>query len=71
MVMCHSFAQKYSVDTKVLLERVAKQITGPNALQLVDRIREKLIENDVMLSDMAKRAQAFFGKNPSSPFKWK
>ncbi|KQU17518.1 hypothetical protein ASG65_26295 [Bacillus sp. Leaf13] len=62
MVMCHSFAQKYSVDTKVLLERVAKQITGPNALQLIDRIRGELIENDVMLNEMAKRAQAFFGK---------
>ncbi|MGE7768035.1 hypothetical protein [Peribacillus sp. NPDC096540] len=64
MVMCHSFAQKYSVDTKVLLERVAKQITGPNALQLIDRIRGELIENDVMLNEMAKRAQAFFGKEP-------
>lgn len=64
MVMCHSFAQKYSVDTKVLLERVANQITGPNALQLIDRIRGELIENDVMLNEMAKRAQAFFGKEP-------
>lgn len=64
MVMCHSFAQKYSVDTKVLLERVAKQITGPNALQLIDRIRGELTENDVMLNEMAKRAQTFFGKEP-------
>ncbi|MCM2532905.1 hypothetical protein NDK43_11540 [Neobacillus pocheonensis] len=60
--MCHSFAHKYSVDTKVLLDRVAKQITGPNALQLIDRIRKTLIENDVMLNEIAKRAHAFFGK---------
>lgn len=62
IVMCHSFAHKYSVDTKVLLDRVAKQITGPNALQLIDRIRKTLIENDVMLNEIAKRAHAFFGK---------
>jgi hypothetical protein len=62
MVMCHNFAHKYSVDTKVLLERVAKQICGPNALQLVHRIRETLIENDVMLIHIAKRAHAFFEK---------
>jgi hypothetical protein len=42
IVMCHFFAQKFSVDTKVLLQRVAKQITGPNALKLKDRIQETM-----------------------------
>jgi len=28
MTMCYGFASKFSVDTKVLLERVAKQVTG-------------------------------------------
>lgn len=62
MVMCHSFAHKYSVDAKVLLERVAKQITGKNALQLISRIRETLMKNDEMLVEISKKAQAFFGK---------
>jgi nitrate/nitrite-specific signal transduction histidine kinase len=42
MAMCHSFAERFSVDTKDLLERVAKQITGQEALQLIQRIREAL-----------------------------
>ncbi|WP_312469480.1 hypothetical protein [Neobacillus sp.] len=63
MVRCHGFAQKFSVDTKVLLERVAKQITGQNALQLVDRIRETLIENDVQLKEIEEKANFFFGKD--------
>ena len=61
MVMCHSFAHKYSVDAKVLLERVAKQITGENALQLISRIRVMLMKNDEMLTEISKKAQAFFG----------
>ncbi|WP_338452803.1 hypothetical protein R4Z09_13635 [Niallia oryzisoli] len=61
MVMCHSFAHKYSVDAKVLLERVAKQITGDNALQLVSRIRRQLRKNDEMLNEISEKAQAFFG----------
>ncbi|RHW41429.1 hypothetical protein D1B31_06785 [Neobacillus notoginsengisoli] len=62
MVMCHSFAHKYSVDAKVLLERVAKQITGENALQLISRIRETLRKNDEMLIEIANKARDFFGK---------
>ncbi len=61
MVMCHSFAHKYSVDAKVLIERVAKQITGENALQLISRIRETLMENDEMLNEISRKAHAFFG----------
>ncbi|RDU36673.1 hypothetical protein DRW41_11485 [Neobacillus piezotolerans] len=63
MSMCHSFAHKYSVDSKVMLERVAKQITGENALQLISRIREALMKNDEMLNEISKKAQAFFGKD--------
>ena len=62
MVMCHSFAEKYSVDTKVLLERVAQQITGQNALQLIQRIRAALAENDEMLKEIKGKADAFFGR---------
>ncbi|NEW02149.1 hypothetical protein GYH73_013355 [Bacillus megaterium] len=62
MTMCHGFASKFSVDTKVLLERVAKQITGPNALELIHRIREVLKENDVMLHKMEIKAHAFYEK---------
>ncbi|PGY50598.1 hypothetical protein [Priestia megaterium] len=62
MTMCHGFASKFSVDTKVLLERVAKQITGPNALELIHRIREVLRENDVMLHKMEIKAHAFYEK---------
>ncbi|AIK39095.1 hypothetical protein BG07_5308 [Bacillus pseudomycoides] len=32
IVRCHSFTRKFSVDTKILLERVAKEITGANAM---------------------------------------
>ncbi|MEJ9212789.1 hypothetical protein [Bacillus smithii] len=60
MVMCQGFARKFSVDTKVLLERVAKQISGPNALQLIHRIQETLVENDAMLNEIEKRAHAFY-----------
>jgi len=62
MVMCHSFAEKYSVDTKVLLERVAQQITSQNALQLIQRILETLAENDEMLKEIKRKADAFFGR---------
>jgi hypothetical protein len=62
IVMCHSFAHKYSVDAKVLLERVAKQVTGANALKIINHIREALMENKVMLNEIAKKANAFFGK---------
>lgn len=62
IVRCHSFARKYSVDTKVLLERVAKQISGAEALQIVERIRETLIENDAALTEIENKADAFFGK---------
>lgn len=63
MVMCHSFAERYSVDTKVLLERVAQQITEQNALQLIQRIRETLAENDLMLKEIKSKADAFFGRD--------
>jgi hypothetical protein len=60
MEMCHGFARKFSVDTKVLLERVANQISGENALHLIHRIRETLKENDAMLNEIEKRARAFY-----------
>lgn len=63
MVMCHSFAEKYSVDTKVLLERVARQINGQNALELIRKIRETLAENDLMLKEIKSKADAFFGRD--------
>jgi hypothetical protein len=62
MTMCHGFAHKFSVDTKVLLERVAKQVTGSNALELIHRIREVLKENDEMLHEMEIKAHAFYEK---------
>lgn len=62
MARCHSFAEKYSVDAKVLLERVAKQISGANAQQLVNLIRNELIKNDEMLKEIFNKTQAFFGK---------
>lgn len=63
MVMCHSFAERFSVDAKVLLERVAQQITGQSAIQLIERIRETLAENDVMLKEIKSKANAFFGRD--------
>ncbi|MEK5520498.1 MULTISPECIES: hypothetical protein [Heyndrickxia] len=71
IVNCHRFADRFSVDTNVLLERVAKQITGKDALQLVQRIRETLRENDVMLEEINKKANAFFGKNTFQSMKKK
>ncbi|WP_242215072.1 phage integrase N-terminal SAM-like domain-containing protein [Bacillus cereus group sp. BfR-BA-01383] len=44
IVRYHSFTWKFSVDTKILLELVAKEITGANAILIVDRIRETLRE---------------------------
>ncbi|MBS4174498.1 hypothetical protein [Bacillus sp. FJAT-49736] len=63
MVMCHSFADKYSEDAKVLLERVAKQITDQESLQIVQRIRKTLAENDLWLREIKQKADAFFGKD--------
>ena len=62
IVRCHSFARSFSVDTKVLLERVAKQVSGKNAMLIVDRIRETLLENDDILTEIENKADAFFGK---------
>ena len=62
IVRCHSFARRFSVDTKVLLERVTKQISGANALVVVDRIRETLRENDAILTEIENKANSFFGK---------
>ncbi|RST72057.1 hypothetical protein D4T97_017505 [Siminovitchia acidinfaciens] len=62
IVRCHSFARKFSVDTKVLLERVTKQISGADAVRIVDRIRETLRENDEILTEIENKADAFFGK---------
>ncbi|WP_233713301.1 hypothetical protein [Lederbergia citri] len=42
MVMCQSFAPKFSVDAKILLERIAKQITGQNALFIIEQIRKMI-----------------------------
>lgn len=61
IVRCHSFARRFSVDAKVLLERVAKQISGADALQTVDRIRETLRDNDAALTEIENKADAFFG----------
>ena len=61
IVRCRSFARKFSVDTKVLLERVAKQIRGASALLIVERIRETLRENDTILSEIENKANEFFG----------
>jgi len=61
MVMCLSFVPKFSVDAKVLLERIAKQVTGPSALQLIQRIREVLLENDEIINELEKKAQSIFG----------
>lgn len=58
---CHGFARKFSVDTKLLLERVAEQISGTAALELVDRIRKTLQENDTILSEIETKADAFIG----------
>ncbi|EKN71272.1 hypothetical protein BABA_02297 [Neobacillus bataviensis LMG 21833] len=62
IVRCGSFARRFSVDTKVLLERVAKQTNGESTLVIVDRIRETLRENDSILTEIEKKANAFFGK---------
>lgn len=62
MVNCHSFADKYSEDMKVLFELVAKQIKDQEALQIVQRIRETLAENDEWLKEIKQRAHAFFGR---------
>ncbi|MFZ7942912.1 MULTISPECIES: hypothetical protein [Bacillaceae] len=62
IVRCRSFARRFSVDTQVLLERVAKQISGANALLIVERIRETLRDNAAILSEIEHKANAFFGK---------
>ncbi|PKR84544.1 hypothetical protein [Heyndrickxia camelliae] len=62
MVKCHSFAERFSVDMKVLLERVSQQISDPEALNIVQRLREILAENDEWLKEIKQRADAFFGK---------
>jgi hypothetical protein len=66
MVKCHSFAERFSVDTKVLLELVARQITDHDTLNLINRIRETLRENDIMLKEIKNKADAFFGKDTLS-----
>ncbi|MBA9028313.1 hypothetical protein [Peribacillus huizhouensis] len=63
MVMCISFIPKFSGDAKVLLERIAKQVTGSSALQLIQRIREMLKENDIILNRLEKKAHTFIGKD--------
>ncbi|GLV66794.1 hypothetical protein Bmyc01_54630 [Bacillus mycoides] len=44
IVRCYSFTRKFSFDTKTLLERAAKEITGANTIQIVDRIGQTLRE---------------------------
>jgi hypothetical protein len=63
MTMCHSFAPKFSVDTKVLLNRVAKEIKGQDALQIINHIQETLVENDLYLKEIEEKANAFFGRD--------
>lgn len=61
MAMCHSFAEKFSVDAKVLLERVAAQITDPSSINLIQRIRYTLKENDLLLMEINRKKLLFFG----------
>ncbi|MBS4200354.1 hypothetical protein KHA93_12000 [Bacillus sp. FJAT-49732] len=63
IVMCLSFVPKFSVDAKVLLERVANRVTGPSALQLIQRIRETLMENDEIINELERKAHNVFGKD--------
>lgn len=63
IVMCLSFVPKFSVDAKVLLERVAKGVSGPDALRLIQRIRETLMENDEMINELKEKAHMLFGKD--------
>jgi len=62
MVKCHSFAERFSVDMKVLLERVSEQISDQEALNIVARLRATLAENDEWLKKIKQRADSFFGK---------
>ncbi|MEK5389389.1 hypothetical protein NSQ59_03260 [Margalitia sp. FSL K6-0131] len=62
MVKCHSFAERFSEDMKVLLELVANNIKDQEALQIVNRIRKTLVENDERLKEIQQRADAFFGR---------
>ncbi|MBO1005112.1 hypothetical protein [Pseudogracilibacillus auburnensis] len=61
MVKCHSFAHKYAVDAKVLIEVIAKQVRGKDAVDLINRIRESLKKNDELLKEMAAKADVFYG----------
>jgi hypothetical protein len=61
LVMCLGAARQFSDDTKVLLERVAKQVTGGDAQRLIQRLRETLRENDEVLQKAFEQARAFFG----------
>lgn len=60
MAMCHSFAEKFSVDAKVLLKRVAAQITDPSSINLIQRIRYTLKENDLLLMEINKKTSIFW-----------
>lgn len=61
LVMCLGAARQFSDDTKVLLERVARQVTGAHAPPLVERLRQTLGENDEVLQEAFVRARTFFG----------
>jgi len=63
MAMCHSFAEKFSVDAKVLFERVAAQVTDTSSSSLIQRIWYTLGENDYMLNEINKKAILFFDKD--------
>ncbi|EKN63486.1 hypothetical protein P9E76_17150 [Schinkia azotoformans] len=62
MGMCHRFAHRFSIDSKVLLARLEKEISGRNALLLINRIKEVLNENDRILEEIENKANTFFGK---------
>lgn len=53
---------RFSVDSKVLLARLEKEISGRSALLLINRIKEILNENDRILEEIENKANTFFGK---------
>ncbi|MBW8349558.1 hypothetical protein K0H71_08885 [Bacillus sp. IITD106] len=71
IVMCLSFVPKFSVDAKVLLERIAKGVSGPSALKLIQRIRETLMENDRIINELERKAHSVFGKDSFMNFQEK
>ncbi|WP_419881650.1 hypothetical protein ACN6MY_19475 [Peribacillus sp. B-H-3] len=63
MARCHSFAQKFSADTKVLLKHVKANVAGEHAKQIISYLEETLMENDRFLIEIEDKANAFFGRD--------